>query len=345
VSQIDGQARANLQELEHAVNYVSHMPGQRSVILVSPGFLSQNEQFQVDRLIDHALRSQVVISSLDPEGLAIIMREFDASRSDIPATNPGVLEATRRTDSEGELVTTGVLADVAHGTGGEFFHNDNDLNAGFGALAGSPEYYILAFTPTDIKPDGKFHALKVTLAEKQQGFNIQARRGYFAAKNEGAAVPESQEAKEGGAQETGTPDAESQAQEQIREAVVSKTDIAQLPVGLDTKLSEGQGETRELSLSAHLDASSLHFHKEGEHNLNTVTFVFAVFDQKENLLNAQLRRAKVNILDAQAPNFSKAGVDVHLTFKLKPGIYRIREVVTDSEDHHMTTLSRSVTVP
>jgi VWFA-related protein len=127
VSQIDGQARANLQELEHAVKYTSQMPGERSVILVSPGFLSQNEQYQVDRLIDHALRSQVVISSLDPQGLAILMSETDASRSNVPANNPPLMQAGRRSESERELVSTAVLADVAYGTGGEFFHNNNDL--------------------------------------------------------------------------------------------------------------------------------------------------------------------------------------------------------------------------
>ena len=73
-----------------------------------------------------------------------------------------------------------MLAQVAEGTGGEFFHNNNDLKAGFGRLAGSPGSYILAFAPKDLKPDGKFHQLKVTLAEKESAYSIQARRGYFA---------------------------------------------------------------------------------------------------------------------------------------------------------------------
>ncbi len=340
VGQIDGLARANLQGLERAVKYTSQMPGQRSVIMVSPGFLLQTELFQVDRLIDRALRSQVVISSLDPKGLAVLMSEFDASRNNVPVTNPLVLQAGRRTDADRELVATGVLADVAYGTGGEFFHNSNDLKAGFDALAGSSVYYILAFTPTDIKLDGKFHALKVMLTDKEQGMSIQARRGYFASKNGNEIPPESTAAKD-----VGGPDLDAQAQEQIREAVTSRTDMTQLPVVLETKLAEGQGGTRALSLSAHLDGSSLHFHKDGEHNLNTVTFIFAVFDQKENLLNAQMRRARVNILDAQVPSFVKNGVDMRLTFQLQPGTYRIREVVSDSEDHHMTTLSRNVTIP
>jgi hypothetical protein len=47
------------------------------------------------------------------------------------------------------LVAAQVLEEIAQGTGGEFFHNNNDLKAGFGALAGSPAYYTLAFSPKD----------------------------------------------------------------------------------------------------------------------------------------------------------------------------------------------------
>ena len=157
VNQSGEQARVNLQQLEQVVKHLSQMPGLRTLILVSPGFLSQSEQYPLDRLTDHALRSQVVISALDPKGLAILMREADTSRSYIPATNPGILEAARRVDSQRELVATAVLANLAQGTGGEFFHNSNDLKAGFGALAGSSVYYILAFAPSGMKQDNKFH--------------------------------------------------------------------------------------------------------------------------------------------------------------------------------------------
>ena len=34
-----------------------------------------------------------------------------------------------------------------------------------------------------------------------------------------------------------------------------------------------------------------------------------------------------------------------LTFQLEPGGYRIREVVTDSEDHQMTAVSYNVKIP
>jgi VWFA-related protein len=335
VQQAEVQARANLQAIERVVTYTARMPGQRTVILVSSGFLWQSVQNQVDRLIDHSLRSQVVISALDPMGLAIFMREMDVTQAHAPSGDS--VRTGHSLDATAEMVTSSVLADIAEGTGGDFFHNQNDLKAGFGALGGSPLSYILGFVPADTKPDGKFHAIKVTLTEKEKGATIQARRGYFAPTNDGPRVLEVREKEPASA--------ESPIEEQLREMTISKTDVAQLPVTLRATPSEGDGGRYVLSVSTHLDTKSLHFHKEEGRNINSVVFVFAVFDQKDNLLDAQLRRAKVNLPDEQLPALFAAGLDLSLTFQLKPGTYRVREVVTESEDHQMTAFSRSVPIP
>ena len=338
---VSGQAeiltRSNLRELEQVVKYTAQMPGARTVILGSPGFLLEDEsQFQLERIIDQALRLQVVISSLDPRGLAVIARQVDASRIYIPGSGGSSSGPMHRMDQNREVLAGDVLAQVAEGTGGEFFHNNNDLKAGFGRLAGSPGSYILAFAPRDIKPDGKFHQLKVTLAEKGTAYSIQARRGYFAPGNEAEA--------KAGVKEVEASSAADQVQEQIREALLSKTEIAQFPVALDVKVSEGQGETHELSLLSHVDPQSLHLQKEKDHNLDTLTFVFGVFDQKGNLVIAQQRHATVDVADGQLPGFLKAGMNLDIALQLKPGSYRIREVVTDSE-HRLTALSRNVDIP
>ena len=82
-----------------------------------------------------------------------------------------------------------VLAAMAQGTGGVFFHDDNDLKAGFDALVGHPENYTLAFAPREMKLDGKFHELKVTFADKRKGYTILGRRGYFAVAPEADTAP------------------------------------------------------------------------------------------------------------------------------------------------------------
>jgi VWFA-related protein len=326
---------SNLRELEEVVKYTAQMPGQRTVILASPGFLLQDDnQFQLEQIINQALHLQVVISSLDPRGLAVIARQVDPSLMYNPGSNGTASGAVHRMDQNREVVAGDVLAQVAEGTGGEYFHNNNDMKAGFGRLAGSPGAYILAFSPKDLKLDGKLHPLKVKLAER--GYSIQARRNYLAPRNEAEA--------KAAAEEVEVSSASDQEQEQIREALLSKAEGAQFPVVLDTTLSAGQGETHELSLVSHADPKSLHLQKEGDHNLDTLTFVFGVFDHKDNLVIAQQRHATVNVADGQLPEFLKAGISVDMAFQLKPGSYRIREVVTDS-GQRLATLSRKVDIP
>jgi len=73
--------------------------------------------------------------------------------------------------------------------------------------------------------------------------------------------------------------------------------------------------------------------------------VVAVFDQKDDLISRQRKQVGLNLLDAQLQELFKDGVNVSLTFQLKPGIYRIREVVTDSQEHHLSARSTTIQVP
>src|SRR5438445_12130409 len=73
-----------------------------------------------------------------------------------------------------------VMAELADGTGGSFFHNRNDLGEGMRQFAAAPEFsYVLGFSPQNLKFDGSFHTLKVTLGTNEK-YALQALRGYFA---------------------------------------------------------------------------------------------------------------------------------------------------------------------
>jgi VWFA-related protein len=70
------------------------------------------------------------------------------------------------------------MGELADGTGGTFFHNSNDLDAGFKALTEAPEIvYVLELSLDDVKADGTYHFLKIKV--DREGFDLQARRGYF----------------------------------------------------------------------------------------------------------------------------------------------------------------------
>lgn len=360
MSMAQAQARENLEQFAKVVNVMTQAPGVRTVILVSPGFLSESEQLALDRIIDRALRAQVVINSLDPKGLFVLTREGDASRSGMVLPDPKATQARHNLDAAREFVSNDVLGEVAQGTGGEFIHNDNDLQAGFEKLAGHPAEYMLAFAPRDLKIDGKFHALKVELAEKQKGYSILARKGYFAVaeapiaaagqpKSPVESASESRSAAQPAGEQPSAAPAKSadpieREKELIQGALRARTESTGLAATIEASPSEGGGETRLLA-AVHLDAKSLPLRKEGDHSLDTIIFAVAVFDAKDNVVEVKQRGARVNLQDEQLPGFFDAGVDVNMIFEVKPGNYRLRVVVYESNEQRMAAFSHDVAVP
>ena len=73
------------------------------------------------------------------------------------------------------------MSSLADGTGGSFFHNSNDLGAGFKGLTAVPEYVYLLELPIDgMQADGTYHHLKVNV--DRSDVELKARAGYFLAK-------------------------------------------------------------------------------------------------------------------------------------------------------------------
>jgi VWFA-related protein len=157
---IAGRAESQLsfKVLREVVRGISRMPGQRSVVLVSPGFPTAEMQQELEEIIDDALKAEVIINVLDPSGLS---------------TSSQIQYGTASGLSD-------VLVDLAGGTGGTFFHNRNDMDEGFQATTLPEIFYILGFVPQ--KLDGKLHKLKVTLQGSEK-LSVQARRGYYALKS------------------------------------------------------------------------------------------------------------------------------------------------------------------
>lgn len=318
------QAQYALEGLDRLVKYISLLPGQRNVILVSAGFLTKEQESRVATIIDHALRSQVTISSINPKGLAVRLREADASQGYMPKEGDVAMEQ-HRLDSEREMLASAILEEVADSTGGKYFHNNNDLDAGFRQAAiVSESGYILAFSPKSMKFDGKFHAIKVDLRQEPKDLVVNARRGYFAPRT--------------------PPDLEAEAKKQMQDVLRSQTEFTGLPVALNTKTTRS-ATTTELLVWAHLDVGPLHFRKEGDHSVNALTFTSAIFSSDGKFVSGQEKQLQLDLEDATLRKLIATGIDVTLSFQLNPGGYIVREVVTDSEEHRLTALSRKVQVP
>ena len=177
VAASDLQNQAVLRAFRNTLLQLAGAPGQHVLVLVSPGFVTPGWEHDFTQLIDRALRANVIISTLDARGLYNI----DSSIADV---RPGVDVAISKIQyrRESAAASTEVLASLAEGTGGSFFHNDNNMDEGFKRTAAAPEYsYVLGFSPQDLKLDGSFHNLNVILKSPEK-LTVQARKGYYAPK-------------------------------------------------------------------------------------------------------------------------------------------------------------------
>lgn len=172
------QSKNSLERIRGAVARLAAMPGQRSLVLVSSGFLTETHEDEMDAIINRALHQGVVINALDAAGLYTYLPH--------PLLTPNRLDLGAHKTLLGHMALTDahdVLATLTAGTGGVFFHNSNDFDDGFRQVAAVPEVcYVLSFSPQNVKLNGKLHSLKVTLNTRGP-FTVQARRGYFASEN------------------------------------------------------------------------------------------------------------------------------------------------------------------
>jgi VWFA-related protein len=315
-----------LRGLEQVVRRTALLPGQRSVIFLSPGFLFYHLETQIADISDRALRSNVVVNALDPRGLYVLIPGGDASRENsVIPSNAGLMGRKSQLIQNEYSLAEDVMVGLASDTGGQFFHNSNDLDRGFRQVGTLAEVsYVLAFSPRNLKSDGRFHKLKVSLADPQ-GYTLQARRGYFAPK--------------------ASEDVAAKAKEEIQDAVYSQDELRELPIDVHTQFFRLNESDVRLSVLTHLDVSSVRFQKEQDRNLNDLTFITVVFDRDGKYLTGKEKKLVCRLRDGTLARLTRTGITLKMEFDLKPGTYMVRQIVRDSQAGQLSGLSRTVEIP
>lgn len=304
----DAETHLALTSLKDVIRRISVVPGQRCVVLVSPGFITPQQEPDVDALIDRAMRANITINALDARGLYVIAPGGDISERG--QANPQIAVIEGQYQISNASADADVMAELADATGGVFFQNSNDLAEGFRRVATTPEYYyVLAFSPQNLKLNGRFHNLKVTLKTAEK-YSIQARRGYFAPK-----------------QVNGP---EQVAKQEIEDALFSQEELHDLPIDLHTQFFKPSDSEAKLTVLAHVDVKQLHFHKADGRNNSNLTIVSGIFDRNGNLVEGNEKVLQMRLKDDTLARMAQ-GLSVKTNFDVKPGSYLVRLVVRDAE--------------
>jgi hypothetical protein len=261
-----------------------------------------------------------VINALDVKGLHA-PAVFDAENG----AKQDPHRVRDRLNKNTDVVTSGTLDDLASGTGGRSFH-DNDLTKGLQELGAAPEvFYLLGFSPQNLKLDGKFHSLKVSL-NASAGMSVQARRGYYAP--------------------THLATAEEDAKEEITQALFSRDEMNDIPVEMNTRFFKASESEARLSVTSRVDVRKLRFRKADDRNVNDVRVVCALFDRNGDFVQGVSKTIQLRLLDGALQNDKlSGGISVRSDFTVAPGTYIIRLVMRDAEGETMTAQNSAVRIP
>jgi VWFA-related protein len=314
-----------VRRLQEVVRRVSALPGQRSIVLVSPGFLTPTFEYDVSQIIDKANHANIFINTLDARGLYTVDPIGDVSLPTPVHASAATSGLALQYRLDQQRAQSDVLSDLAYSTGGFYFRNNNDLNAGFRTTAAEPEVsYLLAFVPSNLKNDGKFHTLSVKLLTKEK-YTVQARRGFFAPKR--GETPEQL------------------AKQEIEDALFSQEEQQSIPIQLHLQYFKSDPENAKLSVLTHVDLTKVGFEKSQGRNWDDLTIVAALFDRNGNFLTGTEKTVELRLKDSTLAKLNQTGVTLNTSFDVKPGGYLVRLVVRDSKAAQLSARNGVVEIP
>lgn len=316
----DGETEFAFRHLEDAVRRLQGMPGERILMLISPGFQFKRRIADETNLLERANRAGIVINTFDARGLYVPDGADPISKRSTDAMETGEIKSSDRLNAQREQFL--VLADLANATGGTFFHNSNDLLAGL-KMAAPPEIcYVLGFSPSGLKPDGRYHVLDVKLSAKRK-LSVQARRGYYAPRKM---------------------DTQEQEEQDIADHVYSREETGNLFFGISSVSSMRSKDQAQLTLMSHIAVKNIHFRRVDGKNSDVLKIVTAIFDENGNFVTIAEKVLTMNLNEAAYDKLSRTGLPVNFSFNLKPGRYLVRQVLRDSEDGQVASKNRAIDI-
>jgi VWFA-related protein len=321
------ESRMGLAIVQDVVGRMGAMPGTRSIVYVSSGFILDPQlRFDEQHVFAAAIKAKVVVNTLDARGLYSGMPSMGMG-----AATPLLQRFTQRLQKDLAFATTNVMGEFANATGGTFVWNSNAYDEGFRRVAGVPEFtHVLAFSPTGLKNDGSFHELKIKL-RKRAGLNpddyeIFARSGYTAP--------------------SAAASAEETVREEIRDAVFSREEVVEVPVELSLQYFKSAPLEAHLTVVAKVNLDGVRFLKKEDRNTDTLTVVSVVFDRNGNFVRGVQRVLDMRLRDQTLETLlNQGGISVRSQLDLPPGSYLVRLVVRDAEGKAMAMRNGSVEIP
>lgn len=320
----DRVAVGTLNTLNYAIRGLREVPGRKAVALFSEGFqvVTPNTPLflleAVNRTIDFANRSTVVIYSIDARGLEYF--------------GPGGFFSHVAQYESNDM--------LAKGTGGLSFHETNGLAEALqAALDDLSSYYVIGYQPQRKDFDlvagaPRFHSIRVQV--KRPGLHVRTRNGFVGA-------PDQPLVTQFGSRRA-----------QLRAALLSPFRADGIPVHLSVFYTAGAAKDpktkrRPVELNAMLaiDARGLKFEDTPNGNkkfaLEVVTAAYGIGSQ---LVAASDRTFTAEVTPERMKDLIASGMVYDMDIEIpKPGPYQVRTALRDSAAERLGSATAFVDLP
>jgi hypothetical protein len=297
--------KSSLRTLEAAMDQMAGMPGQRIIFYISEGFTLQgnagNANGEVNGVTSRAVRSGILVYSLDAKGLETYAQFSDASSRVVITQN-----VDRYISDSNKELQDGINA-LAKDTGGDAFFNTNDMGGSMKkALDANSIYYALGYYPSNEKTETGYRRLTVRVKNHPE-YTVRAQKGYL--------PPQPKSEKEVANQ---TP------QKKVLDAIVAPLPQTTIGVAAAAYYLERDMDDAKVSVEIFIDGTTLEYGKQEGRQAIDCEVTTVIFDKSGKSTSVITDKVQGSLTPERLDEGKKNGYRYLKRFELKPGIYQAR---------------------
>jgi VWFA-related protein len=316
-----------LSALQTAVGMLRPLPDQKSLVYFSSGLRLNgvDNQAQLRATVNAALRANVSIFPVDARGLVANAPLGDATRAS--PSGPAMLNGQAAGNLMGNFQRSqDTLYSLAKDTGGKAMFDYNDLSMGIVQAAQAvSSYYIVGFYSSHSALDGKFHRVKITLANGLTA-EVTYRQGYFADK-EFAKFSEADK------------------ERQLEDALMLENPVTEITIAMEVNYFQLNRAEYFVPVAVKIPGSELALARRRGAARTMIDFIGEVKDEYGITIQNVRDRLDVKLTDETAAQLSKRPIQYETGFTLLPAKYVIKILARDAETGRIGTFQAGFTIP
>ncbi|HUY14486.1 MAG TPA: VWA domain-containing protein [Terriglobia bacterium] len=315
-----------LAAIQSLSEMLSGIPGRKNVIQFSSGIEQTGieNQAQLRATIDAANRANVSLYTVDARGLVALPPGGDATSSSPSGIG---IYTNQAVSSEVNDLHNGreTLATLSTETGGRTFYDMNDFSQAFKDVQTlNTSYYLLGYTPTNSRSDGRFRHIRVTV--DVAGVKVQARPGYYAPKNFRQFTKEDKEA-------------------QLEQAMDLESPFVELPLAVEASYFLRPDKKYDVVLAAKIPGSAISFLQKSNLHRTEFDFAWRATDSSGHIAAALRDTLPVKLESTTYQQVVSGNILYEGGFVLPPGKYKLKAVVRENESGKLGTFEEPLDLP